>query len=47
MGGIHSCQMPNQPDGTLSLEDIRNAIRDDDVHEPITRLITLENTHAA
>ena len=45
LGGIHSCQIPNQPDGTLSLEDIRNAIRDDDVHEPITRLITLENTH--
>jgi len=45
LGGIHSCQIPNQPDGTLSLDDIRYAIRDDDVHKPITRLITLENTH--
>jgi threonine aldolase len=44
LGGVHSCQLPNQPDGTLSLEDIEAAIRSDDVHHPITRLITLENT---
>jgi threonine aldolase len=45
LGGIHSNQIPNQPDGTLALEDIRAAIRPDDEHQPITRLITLENTH--
>lgn len=45
LGGVHSCQIPNQPDGTLALEDIRMAIRPDDIHQPITRLITLENTH--
>ena len=45
LGSIHSCQIPNQPDGTLALEDIEAAIRPDDVHQPITRLITLENTH--
>lgn len=45
LGGVHSCQIPNQPDGTLSLEDIKAAIRADDPHQPITRLITLENTH--
>jgi threonine aldolase len=45
LGGIHSCQIPNQPDGTLALEDIRQAIRPDNIHDPITRLITLENTH--
>ncbi len=45
LGSIHSCQIPNQPDGTLALEDIRAAIRPDDVHQPFTRLITLENTH--
>ncbi len=44
LGGIHSCQIPNQADGTLALEDIRRAIRSDDPHEPVTRLITLENT---
>ena len=45
LGGVHSCQVPNQPDGTLALQDIQNAIRPDDVHHPITRLICLENTH--
>jgi threonine aldolase len=45
LGGVHPCQLPNQPDGTLLLEDIEAAIRPDDPHEPITRLITLENTH--
>jgi len=44
LGGIHSCQLPNQKDGTLSLEDIRAAIREPDVHHPVTRLIELENT---
>lgn len=45
LGGVHSYVLPNQPDGTLLLEDIRSAIRPDDVHAPVTRLITLENTH--
>ncbi|MBN1145900.1 MAG: low-specificity L-threonine aldolase [Anaerolineales bacterium] len=45
LGGVHSCQIPNQPDGTLTLEDIRAAIRPDDAHHPITRLAALENTH--
>ncbi|HNT25380.1 MAG TPA: low-specificity L-threonine aldolase [Anaerolineales bacterium] len=45
LGGVHSCQIPNQADGTLALDDIRAAIRDDDDHEPVTRLVCLENTH--
>ena len=45
LGGVHSCQIPNQEDGTLNLDDIRNAIRPDDAHQPVTRLVTLENTH--
>jgi threonine aldolase len=45
LGGVHSCQIPNQPDGTLGLEDIRAAIRPDDPHDPISRLVALENTH--
>jgi threonine aldolase len=44
LGGVHSCQLPNRPDGTLDLADIRQAIRGDDPHYPVTRLITLENT---
>lgn len=45
LGGVHSAQLPNQPDGTLALEDIAAAIRPDDAHHPISRLVTLENTH--
>lgn len=44
VGSVHSFTVPNQPDGTLRLEDIRRAIRIDDEHDPITRLIALENT---
>lgn len=45
LGGIHSHQVHNQPDGTISIEDICEAIRSEDAHFPRTRLICLENTH--
>ncbi len=45
LGGIHSRQLPNQPDGSMILDDIRAAIRQEDDHFPISRLICLENTH--
>ena len=45
LGGIHSYQLQNQPDGSLLLSDVEAAIRSDDPHEPITRLVCLENTH--
>jgi threonine aldolase len=45
LGGVHSCQLPNQPDGTLEIGAIRAAIREEDDHHPVTRLISLENTH--
>src|SRR5512143_3157727 len=39
LGGVHSCQLPNQPDGTLLLEEIEAAIRSaDNPHFPVTRL---------
>ena len=44
LGGVHSHQVPNQNDGSLALHDIENAIRRDDAHAPITKLIALENT---
>ena len=45
VGGIHPRTVVNQPDGKLALDDIRAAIRDDNIHFPRTRLIVLENTH--
>lgn len=44
LGGVFPHTIPNQPDGTLKLEDIEGAIRGEDVHFPISRLILLENT---
>lgn len=45
LGGIMVHTVPNQPDGSMKLVDIQNAIRSIDVHFPTTRLIALENTH--
>jgi len=45
LGGLVPHPIPNQPDGTLRLEDIENAIRGEDEHWARTRLVCLENTH--
>jgi threonine aldolase len=45
LGGVHPYPLQTQPDGTLLVDDIRAAYRSDDPHYPISRLITLENTH--
>ena len=45
LGGISSFQLQNQADGSLLLSDVEDAIRPDDPHDPITRLVCLENTH--
>lgn len=45
LGGVHPYVLPNQPDGTLKLDDVRAAIRQDDVHAPTSRLVVIENTH--
>jgi threonine aldolase len=44
LGGVMPHTIPNQADGTLALGDIQAAIRADDVHCPISRLVVLENT---
>ena len=44
LGGMQACPLVNQPDGTLKLEDVVQAIRTDDVHHPRSGLVCLENT---
>jgi len=44
LGGVHPRTVPNQLDGTLDLEQVAAAIRGDDDHLPISRLLALENT---
>ncbi|NPV84654.1 MAG: low-specificity L-threonine aldolase [Anaerolineae bacterium] len=45
LGGVHPHTLPNQPDGSILLEDIRAAVRADNPHFPVSRLVILENTH--
>ena len=47
LGGVFPQLLPNQPDGTIALEDVRAAIREDDIHHPETRLVIVENTQNA
>ncbi|KAJ1639756.1 putative threonine aldolase [Pavlovales sp. CCMP2436] len=45
LGGAHPRTVPTCADGTLPLDLLAAAVRDDDQHYPITKLICLENTH--
>ncbi len=48
LGSVVIHTVPNQPDGTIALKDLENALRNpEDVHEPISRLVILENTQNA
>jgi len=44
LGSIQPQPLPNEPDGTIALHAIANAIKPDDFHFAITRLLALENT---
>lgn len=44
LGGVHPRTVPNQPDGTLRLDDIKHAVRSEDIHFPPSKLLILENT---
>lgn len=40
-------QMPERPDGTWDLDELNDSFRDPrDLHEPISGLVAIENTHA-
>ena len=45
LGGVHPRTLPNNEDGTISIELLEKGIRHLDIHSPPTRLICLENTH--
>jgi threonine aldolase len=47
LGGVFANIIPNQKDGTLLLEDIRSAYREEDIHHPESRLVIIENTQNA
>ncbi|MBO6774995.1 MAG: low-specificity L-threonine aldolase [Marinibacterium sp.] len=45
LASIALCPLPVRPDGGLDPDDIRDAVKDDDSHFAVTRLVSLENTH--
>ena len=45
IGGVHSCVLPNQSNGTMKLSEIEKSIRADDPHYPRTMMVSIENTH--
>ena len=45
LGGVHPRTLPNNEDGTISIELLEKGIRHLDIHSPPTRLICIENTH--
>lgn len=47
LGGVVINTIPNRPDGTLAFDDLHSAIRNPDIHEPISRMVILENTQNA
>ena len=45
LGGVLATTLPNQPDGGFDPALIPNAVRPNDMHQPRTTLLALENTH--
>lgn len=37
--------IPNLDDGTFSIEDVKNGVRGSDIHDAITQLVVIEQTH--
>ncbi|XP_070505641.1 uncharacterized protein [Chironomus tepperi] len=45
LAGVFVHKLSNAEDGTFSIDELRNHIRGADIHEPITQLVVVENTH--
>ncbi len=45
LGGVHPRTLPNLPNGELDLDQVAAAVRDENDHYPVSRLLALENTH--
>lgn len=44
VAGVSLCTLPNNDDGTFDLKKLDSMIRTDRIHEPISRLVLVENT---
>lgn len=47
LASIMITTIDNKPDGTFDLDEFESMIRGSDIHEPVTALVAVENTHNA
>jgi len=47
LGGVFPHMIPSKANGTMDLNKVKNAIREEDIHHPETRLVIVENTQNA
>ncbi|XP_068631804.1 uncharacterized protein [Battus philenor] len=45
LGGVLLSTLQNKPDGTFDLQELERRIRGTDLHEPVSTLVCIENTH--
>ena len=45
LGGVHPRSIANHPDGTFDIDELKELVRADDPHFPITSLVCIESTH--
>jgi threonine aldolase len=45
LGSVFITRVPNNDDGTFSIDEVKGLIRGSDIHEAITQMIGIENTH--
>lgn len=46
LAGVHVTSLKNFEDGTFDLNDFERHIRGSDIHEAITMMVSIENTHS-
>ncbi|XP_028161738.1 probable low-specificity L-threonine aldolase 2 [Ostrinia furnacalis] len=46
LAGVYVTGLKNLPDGTFELDDFEKHVRGSDDHEPITMMVSIENTHS-
>lgn len=44
LAGVHTLQLPNEDDGTIAIPAVLDAVRADDYHHPVTRVVCVENS---
>ncbi|XP_048482910.1 probable low-specificity L-threonine aldolase 2 [Plutella xylostella] len=44
--GVQLTPLKNLPDGTFDLDDLEKHVRGSDIHEPVTMMVAVENTHS-